>query len=298
MYDICCIGHITLDRVITNKSVVRMPGGTSFYFSNAIRNMNLRYLLVTALADQEMDFVTDLQAKGINVNRLPSRHTVFFENNYKENQDYRTQRVLQTADPFSPEQLLDIEAAIFHLGPLLANDFSTEIIKLLSSRGKVSLDIQGYLRKVVNKKVLAVDWHKKKEALPFVDILKANELEMKALTGSTDVHKAARILYDWGVREIVITLGSRGSVIFDGTDFFSIPAYSPLTAVVDATGCGDTYMAGYLYQRFQGASFQKAGEFAATMATLKIESSGPFTGTEEEVYDLMKYSRRKALFDS
>jgi sugar/nucleoside kinase (ribokinase family) len=297
MYDICCIGHITLDRVITNKSVVRMPGGTSFYFSNAIRNMNLRYLLVTALADQELDFVTDLRTIGIKVNRLPSRHTVFFENNYKENQDYRTQRVLQLADPFKPEQLLDIDADIFHLGPLLANDIPVEIIKVLSKKGKVSLDIQGYLRKVVNKKVHSVDWPQKKALLPFVDILKANELEMEALTGSTDVQKAAMILYDWGVREIVITLGSRGSVIFDGSDFYTIPAFAPLTAVVDATGCGDTYMAGYLYQRFKGASFQKAGEFAATMATLKIESSGPFTGTEEEVLDLMKYSRRKALFD-
>ena len=296
MYEICCIGHITLDRVITPQSVVRMPGGTSFYFSNALRNMDLRYLLVTSLADKEMDFVNDLRAGGINVKRLYSRDTVFFENNYRENPDYRTQRVLRTADPFKPTDLMDVEAEIFHLGPLLAQDISVEIIKLLSGKGKVSLDVQGYLRRVENKRVFSVDWPEKKDALPYVDILKANELEMEALTGSTDVKIAAGILADWGVKEIVITLGSRGSVIFNGKEFFNIPAFTPLTAIVDATGCGDTYMAGYLYRRIKGASFQKAGEFAAAMATLKIESSGPFIGTEDEAFNLMKYSGRKALF--
>jgi sugar/nucleoside kinase (ribokinase family) len=43
-------------------------------------------------------------------------------------------------------------------------------------------------------------------------------------------------------------------------------------------------MAGYLYQRLKGAGIQQAGEFAAAMATLKIESSGPFTGTQQDVY--------------
>jgi sugar/nucleoside kinase (ribokinase family) len=287
MYDICCVGHITLDKIVTSKSVVRMAGGTSFYFSNAIRNMNLRYLLVTALAEREMDFVEDLRVKGIEVNVAPSKHTVYFENNYKENQDFRTQRVLQKADAFTTEQLLNIEAKIFHLGPLLADDISINIIKLLSQKGKVSLDVQGYLRKVENEKVFSTDWPGKKEALKYVHILKANETEMETLTGSSDVEEASKVLFNWGVKEIVITLGSKGSVIYDGSDFYTIPAFSPATSVVDATGCGDTYMAGYLYKRIQKKSFQQSGEFAAAMATLKIESSGPFTGTEKDVEDLL-----------
>jgi len=39
-----------------------------------------------------------------------------------ENPDYRTQRVLQKADPFAEEYFADIESKIFHLGPLLADD--------------------------------------------------------------------------------------------------------------------------------------------------------------------------------
>jgi sugar/nucleoside kinase (ribokinase family) len=296
MYDICCIGHITLDKVITGKRVINMAGGTSFYFSNAIHNMNLRYLLITTLAEQEMHFVSDLRTNGIEVNVVAiSDHTVYFENKYNENQDHRTQRVLQLSDSFTAEQLQGVNAHIFHLGPLLAGDIPVDIIKVLSKKGKVSLDVQGYLRRVENEKVYSMDWAAKKEALQYVDILKANESEMNVLTNCTDARKAALILYDWGVKEIVITLGSSGSLIYDGVDFYNIPAYSPSSAVIDATGCGDTYMAGYLSQRIKGKGYQHAGEFAAAMATLKIESSGPFRGTEEDVLSFLLNNKHRTM---
>jgi len=291
MYDICCIGHITLDKVVTPQAVKHMAGGTSFYFSSAIRNMDVSYTLVTSLAENEMPTVEALRAKGTEVHASTCAHTVYFENIYSGNQDHRTQRVLQKADPFTVEQLQGIDARIFHLGPLLADDIPVSLIKELSSRGRVSLDAQGYLRKVEDKNVIPVDWPAKKEALQYIDILKVNEHELEALTGLTDIKKGALVLADWGVKEVVITLGSMGSVIYAGDLFYNVPAYIP-TAVVDATGCGDTYMAGYLYQRIKGASFQEAGEFAAAMASFKIESSGPFTGTKEDVLNLLEVGEK------
>ena len=89
---------------------------------------------------------------------------------------------------------------------LLAGDIPVDLIKALSGKGIVSLDVQGYLRKVENKNVCAIDWLAKREALRYVNILKANESEMKVLTGHKDVRKSARMLADWGVKEVVITL--------------------------------------------------------------------------------------------
>lgn len=287
MYDICCIGHITLDKIVTPKVTKHMAGGTAFYFSNAIRNMDVKYGLVTAVAETEMPSVTALRDKGIEVKALPSAHSVYFENIYGENQDNRTQRVLQKADPFTVADLKDTEAIIFHLGALLADDMSTELIKELFSRGNVSVDAQGYLREVIDKSVKATDWADKREALKYIDILKVNEHELEALTGLTDVKEGAKILAGWGVKEVVVTLGSMGSVIYHDSIYYTIPAYKP-TEVVDATGCGDTYMAGYLYKRVKGADIQKSGEFAAAMAGLKIETSGPFEGTEEDVLAMMQ----------
>lgn len=292
-HDLCCVGHITLDKVVTPKSTVHMPGGTSFYFSHAIKHFDdINYTLVTALAQSEMNVVDELRSEGIDVTVMPSQHSVYFENIYGENQDNRTQRVLAKADPFTISCLKEVEAKIFHLGSLLADDFSLEVLKYLSGKGLVSADSQGYLREVRDKKVYAVDWVDKKEALQYIHFLKANEHEMEVLTGYQDTASAARQLYDWGVKEVLITLGSLGSVIYDGQTFHLIPAYKP-HEVIDATGCGDTYMTGYLYQRAKGASIEEAGRFAAAMSTLKIEGSGPFSGSKEDIIHCMETAEQK-----
>lgn len=286
-YDICCIGHITLDKIVTPKHTVHMPGGTSFYFAHGIANLSPEnFLLVTALAQSEMQAVDDIRRKGIDVKVLPSRRSVYFENSYGEDQNNRTQRVLAKADPFSIEGLKDVEAGIFHLGTLLADDFSLDALKLLSSKGIVSVDAQGYLREVRGEQVHPVDWADKTEALKYIDILKANEKEMETLTGTTDPREAARRLAAWGCREVLLTLGDRGSLIYTDGKFYDIPAY-PTTDVVDATGCGDTYMAGYLYSRSRGADYVEAGKFAAAMCTIKLAHTGPFNGTEADIHRLI-----------
>jgi len=287
MYDICTIGHITLDKVVTTQSVKFMPGGTSFYFSKALQNFDLNYILVTALGSEENYIVENLREANIEVHALLSEFTVHFENIYSQNQDHREQNVLHTAASFDVAQMPDLEAKIFHLGPLLSDDISLALVKHLASKGEVSLDIQGYLRYVKDKKVYYRDWADKKEALSHITYLKANEFEMQAVTGTTNVQDGAKYLADLGVKEVLITLGSKGSVVYADGHFHEIPAYKP-TAIVDATGCGDTYMAGYLLQKVRGLSIQEAGEFGAAMATLKIASSGPFSGSPELVENVIK----------
>jgi sugar/nucleoside kinase (ribokinase family) len=282
MYDICCVGHITSDKVVNSNSVRYMPGGTALYFSCALSRLSVSYLLVTALAQAEMHYVSALQQKGIKVQVQPSAHTVYFENIYAENQDQRTQNVLQQADPFHIEQLQTVDARIFHLGPLLADDIDAGLVKSLAAKAVVSLDVQGYLRKVENKKVYATDWPGKKDVLPYISILKADVAELRALTGSDNVNGGIMTLAGWGVKEIVITNGSQGSLIYSGGLFYTIPAYAP-PIITDATGCGDTYMAGYLYQRVKGRGIQGAGEFAAAISGLKTGIPGPFLGTEDDV---------------
>lgn len=284
-YDLCCVGHITLDKVITPNQTMYMPGGTSFYCSHAIRHLdNIRYSLVASLAASEMNVVDDLRSKGVDVDVILSRKSLYFENIYGENQDDRTQRVLAQADPFASEDMKTVSAKVFLLGALTANDFSLDFVRDLSRKGLIAIDSQGYLRRVEGENVFATDWQNKLDFLQHVHFLKVNEMELESLTGESDVRVAAHKLYEWGVKEVVITLGSLGSIIYDGSDFYPIPAYIP-DEVVDATGCGDTYMTGYLYKRALGADFTEAGKFGAAMATIKIEGMGPFHGSAADIED-------------
>lgn len=295
MNDICCIGHITLDKIVTPQKTVFMPGGTSYYFSHGIKHLKDKqnYKLITSLAPSEYKAVEDMRADGINVEVFPSRKTLYFENIYGDNQDERTQRVLAKADPFTVDELKNEEAHIFHLGSLLSDDFSLDVVKLLSEKGILAVDAQGYLREVRGEEVHPVDWDDKIEAMKYIDILKVNEHEAEVLTGCSDPKEAAKKLAEWGVKEVLVTLGSMGSLIYAEGTFYKIPAYPP-KEVVDATGCGDTYAMGYLYMRNKGASYEEAGCFAAATSTIKLEKSGPFSGSEDDIWEIINSSELEA----
>lgn len=288
MKDICCIGHITKDKIITPRQTVYMAGGTSFYFSYAFSHLpqNVSFQLVTKLGEGEMKSVEDMRQAGIDVQVYPSSHTVYFENKYGDNQNDRTQRVLERAEPFTVDEMREVNAGVYHLGSLLSDDFSTEVVKYLSTKGRISIDAQGYLREVRVEKVYPIDWAEKLEILAHTDIIKVNELEMEVITGLTDPRAAAKCLAEWGVKEVCVTLGSEGSIILAEGKFYDIPAYEP-KEIVDATGCGDTYSAGYLWCRAQGMGFEESGKFAAAMCTLKLEHSGPFDGCIDDVRRVM-----------
>lgn len=289
MIDICCIGHITKDKIVTPNRTVYMAGGTSFYFAYAINQLpkDVSFSLVTAMDPTETEPVEKMRQAGIDVTLNASRNTVFFENIYGENQNERKQRVLAKADPFTIQQLEHIDAKVYHLGSLLSDDFSPEVVKYLSKKGHVSIDVQGYLREVKDEKVYAIDWKEKKEVLKHTYYLKVNETEMETITGVKDAHEAAKLIHSWGVTEVIITLGSEGSLIYVDDTFYEVPAYAP-HEVVDATGCGDTYSAGYLYKRLQGATPTDAGKFAAAMCTIKLEHNGPFNRSIEDVNAIIK----------
>ncbi len=292
MKDICSIGHITRDKIITPQQTVYMAGGTSYYMSYGMMQLpDASYQLVTKVGEGQLPEVEKLRQRGVDVVCYPSRHTVYFENKYGENYNNRTQRVLAKADPFTLDEMRPLEAQIFHLGSLLNDDFSPAVIKYLSTKGRVSIDAQGFLREVVGEDVRATEWETKEEILQCTDILKLNEFEMEVITSSRNPRTVAMKMAELGVKEVVITLGSYGSLIYADGTFYEVPAYEP-HQTVDATGCGDTYSTGYLYCRTQGMSPLESGKFAAAMCSLKLEHSGPFNGTVADIHRLIR-SRKK-----
>lgn len=284
MYDICSIGHITRDKIVTPDKTVYMAGGTAFYMTYGISHLpkKVSYQLVTKVGEESKEDIEKIRTLGWDTVCYPSRHTVFFENIYGKDQNGRTQKVRAKADPFTLEDVKPLEARVFHLGSLLADDFAPEVVEYLATKGTISIDAQGYLREVVNEDVHAVSWKDKERILRCTGMLKLNESEMVSIAGSSDTHEVGKKLAAIGVGEVIMTLGSYGSVIYDGDRFYDIPAYQP-RVVVDATGCGDTFSTGYAWCRVQGMGIEEAGRFASAMCSLKLEHSGPFDGSMEDI---------------
>jgi sugar/nucleoside kinase (ribokinase family) len=104
-----------------------------------------------------------------------------------------------------------------------------------------------------------------------VDILFANEAEACSLWGCDEAGAAVeRARAEVGIA--CITLGDKGSVVVAGTETHEIPCYP--TEVVDTTGAGDLYAAGFLYGYTSGRSLPEAGRLGGLAASEVIGHTG------------------------
>jgi sugar/nucleoside kinase (ribokinase family) len=292
--DICVVGHLTRDRLEAPGRSTEMAGGTVYYTGMALARLQQRRVAIcTRAAADAAPAIDTLRGEGVAVKVQPGCVTTSFINRYTPMRpDHREQAVTAVADPLTAADLEGLAARWFHLGPLTAGDLSLDLIPLLARRGRVSLDIQGLLRQVADNRISVGDWPAKKEYLPLVTVLKASEAEARLLTGSGDMALAARRIAAWGVEEVVVTLGRQGSLVLYQGRLERIAAYLP-KAEVDPTGCGDTYMAGYLIQRLAGRDPAAAGDFGAAMATCKLGRHGPFQGTVADILSARSCATRR-----
>lgn len=96
-----------------------------------------------------------------------------------------------------------------------------------------------------------------------VDILFANEIEIASLYQVENFDEAARRVSD-DVKIAALTRSEKGSVIVAGSGRTPVGAHS--ARVVDTTGAGDLYAAGFLYGYATGASLERAGRIGAVCA--------------------------------
>jgi sugar/nucleoside kinase (ribokinase family) len=112
-----------------------------------------------------------------------------------------------------------------------------------------------------------------KRVLGLVDFAKPNELEFSVLTGETEPHRASRTLVEWGARIGIVTLAERGSVVYDGDKWLTVPAYP--TVASDPTGAGDTYAGSFIFEYDRTGSPADSACFASAAASMKVENTGP-----------------------
>jgi sugar/nucleoside kinase (ribokinase family) len=97
-----------------------------------------------------------------------------------------------------------------------------------------------------------------------VDLLFANEQEIKALSGEPDF-EIALAFFKAEVPLVVVTCSEKGAIAMDGGKRIHVPA-APVDKVVDTTGAGDLFAAGFLYGQAQGRSIEdslRLGSLAA-----------------------------------
>lgn len=163
------------------------------------------------------------------------------------------------------------ESAIVHIeGYQLGNPDARETVFSAIAIAKksgtiVSLDLSDAGLVVRNKKVFAETIRNS------IDIVFANEEEVKAITGESDAYKALHALAEI-CAVAVVKLGGKGSLIKEAGNVFTVKPHR--VDVVNTNGAGDAYASGILHGIVCGVSWERAGEVASHVSALVVSGSG------------------------
>src|SRR4030042_4712567 len=102
-------------------------------------------------------------------------------------------------------------------------------------------------------------------------VLMPNAGELELLTGMADYRRGAEAMLKKGVKVVAVKLGSRGCYVTDGRQSRNVEAFKG--SVVDTTGAGDAFCAGFLYGLIKHKSLEECGRignFVASRCTTKM----------------------------
>jgi fructokinase len=275
MMDVVCLGELLIDmfpaelgRSLVEVSAFRpKPGGAPANVAVAAARLGGRSAFIGKVGDDAFGHhLTDvLRQEGVDVRGMrydPEARTGMA---FIAMPDENSYDILFYRNPGADMRLRadELDEAIlgktraFHFGSISliqepSREATLEAARIAREAGAlISFDANYrpdlWSREEARQRVLAT--------IPHVDLLKVNEIEVELLTGSADPHTASQVLLDLGPDLCVVTLGPEGSFfrVFDGAEH--VPPFRVKT--VDATGCGDAFVAGLIWQLIRQGTWRE-----------------------------------------
>lgn len=284
-YDIVFVGQMGIGTVIPFEGESFVVFGSPVLFSSmAAACLKKKIAVVTTISESDTYLLEPMRAAGIEVYVQPGvtvqYRVVFPTANVDERRAYRVrgETRIDKIPPFEP--------CLLHLCCMGIREAQLDLMRLLKARGfRLSVDMQGLMLQSDDKTgaIHLEDFPEKKEILSMADFVKLDSVEAQTLTGSNVLNEQAEILERWGSSETVITFSEGVLVRHNGKTTF---AKFTNKSAQGRMGRGDTVMGSYIARRLDHP-VQDSLRFAAALASLKLESAGPFSGTLKDVMERM-----------
>ncbi|QUH25839.1 ribokinase [Serpentinicella alkaliphila] len=115
------------------------------------------------------------------------------------------------------------------------------------------------------------------DLLSYVDILIPNKTELELLSGlqvsdDNDLYHATQVLLNKGVRDLIVTLGSKGCVHINNSGTRVYPAYK--VQAIDTTAAGDSFIGAIAVGLSEGMSYEQVIPFATAVGALTVTKEG------------------------
>jgi fructokinase len=275
--DIVCLGELLVDmfpaevgRSLTEVSAFRpKPGGAPANVAVAAARLGARSAFIGKVGDDAFGhhLADILRHEGVEVCGMrfdrKARTGIAFiampDVNSYEILFYRNPGADMRLEPDELDRELLQTTCAFHFGSISliqepSRSATLEAARIARDAGAlISFDVN-YRPTLWKSPAEAYD--KVMEIVPNVNLLKVNEAELKLLTGSQDLDAGSQSLLERGPDLCVVTLGPGGSFFRIAEGGEHIPAF--VVDTVDATGCGDAFIAGLLCQLVAGGDWRES----------------------------------------
>lgn len=164
--------------------------------------------------------------------------------------------------------------------------FQASFLHITSFVGEVSFKTQKELLEILPEKVKVsfdpgmlyarMGWGKLEQIIKKTYLLMLTPEELKLLTGKTNYRKGAEFLIGKGVEIVAVKIGEKGCYVTDGKERHVIQAFK--TRVIDTTGAGDAFCAGFLYGLIAGKNLYECGRLSNFVASRCIMKIGARSG--------------------
>ena len=185
-------------------------------------------------------------------------------------------------EKFSPDEIQKekiFSARIVSIGSLLANplfsgDSLAGFLKEAKDRGTITAADTKH-------DTYSLGWKRIKEAAKYIDYFLPSYDEASYLSGETELRDIAAFFMDAGVKNIVIKLGAQGSYL-RSTDLEEIiPTID--AEVIDTTGAGDNFVAGFLHGILHGWDLVECCHFANAVGAISTTKLGAVAAVKNEI---------------
>ena len=228
-------------------------GGGPFHGARALQQLRVPARIVARCAVEDREtLVPPLVRLGTPVRYVPGTSTAAFSFSYEG--DRRIMSIEKLGDVWRPGDLPDLPLRWVHVAPLSRVEWPADTLAALARRARVSFDGQGLVR-AGEVGPLRLDADYDPDLLRHIWVLKLAEEEAEVLGDPAAL----------GVREVLVTHGSRGSTVYVA----GRPEFVPARRIDrEPTGAGDAFCTAYVVAR--NAGFAPAG--AARRATAVVAS--------------------------
>lgn len=117
------------------------------------------------------------------------------------------------------------------------------------------------------------------DSLSMIDYITPNEDEARFFTGEDEPEKMAGVFLEKGVKNVVLKLGGKGCLLMNNDETIFMPAHR--INVVDATGAGDNFMAGFVSELIRGSDVRYALAFANACGAICTTAVGTGTALQD-----------------